>query len=109
MRSLNRLRGNGNDENKAKKWRRIYTVGNGSYLENNVVYLYDGHNREGWEDMGRNLSRKKVDLRKASAQYIQKSIFIKNGRKCDPPIKEKIFMSRDEFVKTYIGYYGQNM
>lgn len=78
-------------------------------LENNVVYLYDGRNREGWEDMGRNLSRKKVDLRKASAQYIQKSIFIKNGRKCDPPIKEKIFMSRDEFVKTYIGYYGQNM
>ena len=78
-------------------------------LENNVVYIYDGHNREGWEDMGRNLSRKKVDLRKASAQYIQKSIFIKNGRKCDPPIKEKIFMSRDEFVKTYIGYYGQNM
>ena len=78
-------------------------------LANNVVYLYDGHNREGWENMGRNLSRKKVDLRKASAQYIQKEIFIKNGRKCAPPIKEKNFMSRDEFVKTYIGYYGENM
>ena len=73
-------------------------------LENNIVYLYDGKNHEGREYVERNLSRKKVDFRKASAQYIQKEIFIKKGKACVPKIKEKIYLSRDEFEKTYIGY-----
>ena len=81
----------------------------GDDLENNVAYLYDGHNHEGWEYLDRNLSCKKIDFREASAQYIQKEIYIKNGKAYNPPIKEKIYLPKDEFVKTYIGYCGENM
>ena len=60
-------------------------------LAENIVYLNDGNNHDGWEYVDRGWSRKKIDLRDVKDQYVLKEICIKNGssyscveRTCEP-------------------------
>ncbi len=72
-----------------------------SNLEKNIVYLNDGNQHDGWEFVERGWNRKKIDLRDVKDQYVLKEICIKNGMKCIPKKKEKVHLSREEFVEFW--------
>lgn len=72
-----------------------------SNLEKNIVYLNDDNQHDGWEFVERGWSRKKIDLRDVKDQYVLKEICIKNGMKCIPKKKEKVHLSREEFVEFW--------
>ena len=67
-----------------------------------IVYLNDGNNHEGWEFVDRNWSRKRIDFCDVKDQYLEKKISIKNGRKCDPKRKERVYMSKKEFAEFWM-------
>ena len=73
-----------------------------SNLAENIVYLNDGNNHDGWEYVDRGWSRKKIDLRDVEDQYLLKEICIKNGVKCIPKINEKVHLTKEDFVEFWV-------
>ena len=71
-------------------------------LAENIVYLNDGNNHDGWEYVDRGWSRKKIDLRDVEDQYLLKEICIKNGVKCIPKINEKVHLTKEDFVEFWV-------
>ena len=72
-----------------------------SDVPNNVAYLIDNANHEGWEYVERNVSRKRIKFSDVKDQYVLKVISVRNGKNCIPKKKERINLSKEEYVKLW--------